>query len=449
MIDYKQYFKDKKITIMGLGLLGRGIGVTKFLADLGAEIVVTDLKDSEQLAPALEELSSYKNIKFVLGEHRLEDFADKDFIIKAANVPLDSPHIAEARKNNIPIKMDASLFLELAPPVVSIGVTGTRGKSTVTHLIENIIKEYLSTQNDDRKLYLGGNVRGMATLPLLAKVKEGDFVVFELDSWQLQGFGDSQLSPHIAVFTNLMADHLNYYQGDMKRYFEDKKNIYRFQTADDYLIAGKSISPLIRKSGKGQGKFVAPLVVPSVWSPKLIGKHNVENIALALTVASVLNIPTEVTRRVVESFTGVPGRLEFVRELGGVKYYNDTTATMPDATIAALEALSDSSDQIILIAGGNDKNLDYTRLGETLPKYVQKLVLFPGSGSDKLQSVLPKEFLENIIPVTSMDQAVREATALAQAGGIVLLSPGATSFGLFKNEFDRGDQFNDLVKKLF
>lgn len=446
-MDYKQYFKGKKITLMGLGLLGRGIGVTKFLADCGAFVLVTDLKTAKELESALNELRDYKNIEFVLGEHRLEDFQGRDMVIKAANVPFDSVYIDEAKKNNIPIKMDASLFLELAPSLVSVGITGTRGKSTVTHLIFSVLAEYLRNQSgDERKLYLAGNVRGTATLPLLAKVKEGDFVVLELDSWQLQGFGDSQISPHISVFTNLMADHLNYYRGDMDRYFEDKRNIYRFQKEKDYLIAGKSISPLIRKVGSLKGKFIEAKPLPVDWVIKMPGKHNRENSSLALEVARVLNIPDVMSREVIENFSGVPGRLEFIREIGGVKYYNDTTSTMPEATMAALEAFPDYRHKIVLIAGGNDKNLEYDRFGEKVSEFVKKLVLFPGTGTDKMKPFL-SDTLE-VFPVGNMKEAVEMSRKLAESGDIVLLSPGATSFGLFKNEFDRGDQFVETVKKL-
>ncbi len=202
----KEQFKGKKVTIMGLGLLGKGIGDARFLAECGADVLVTDLKTKEQLAAALEELKDYKNITYVLGEHRLEDFRDRDFVIKGGGAPLDSIYIAEARKHKIPVEMDASLFAKHTEATI-VGITGTRGKSTTTQAIYEILKTYYKKGT----VFLGGNVRGTATLPLLLEAKKGDVVVMELDSWQLQGFGEAQIAPHISVFTNFLPDHLNYY----------------------------------------------------------------------------------------------------------------------------------------------------------------------------------------------------------------------------------------------
>ena len=190
----EDYFKDKKITVMGLGLLGRGVGDAEFLAKNGADLIVIDLKIKKQLKTSLDRLKRFKNIKYTLGKHKLQDFRRRDMILKSAGVPLDSPYIKEAKKNKIPIEMSASLFTKLSGAKI-IGVTGTRGKTTVTYMIYQILKKA------KKRVFLGGNIKGVSTLALLGKVKKGDTVVMELDSWQLQGFGDSKISPHIAVFT--------------------------------------------------------------------------------------------------------------------------------------------------------------------------------------------------------------------------------------------------------
>src|SRR3989344_2124988 len=174
--SYRGAFKGKKITMLGLGLLGRGVNVAKFLAELGAELTITDLKSKEALATSLKQLKKFKNIRYVLGKHELKDFKNCDMVIKSAGVPLDSPFIAEAKKNKIPVEMDASLFARFTPATI-VGVTGTRGKSTVTHLLEHIL-----TRAYPKHVFVGGNVRGMATLPLLKKKKIGDIVILELDS---------------------------------------------------------------------------------------------------------------------------------------------------------------------------------------------------------------------------------------------------------------------------
>ena len=458
-MNYKTFFKNKKITIVGLGLLGRGIGVVKFLAKNGADLIVTDLKTKEQLSSSLKKLAVFKNIKYVLGEHRLEDFRNRDMVIKAAGVPLDSPFIAEAKKNKIPIEMDASLFAKLAPTGVKIiGVTGTRGKSMVTHLLYEILKENFGSS----KVHLGGNVRGIATLPLLKKVKPGDFVVMELDSWQLQGFGESRLSPPVSLFTTFLSDHQNYYKNSMEQYFADKANIYRWQTKDGILLARPQAVKIIKekdKAGiKGRFKVVKKSDLPANWKHNLLGEHNLENIALALSAARELGALDKVSKKAIAAFPGLPGRLEFIKEKGGIKYYNDTNATTPDAVLVALAALKKYKGKIILLGGGADKNLDYATYAKAVRQNVKALALFRGTATDKILEVL---WSRSVLgrSRTDLDQNkvevfdnIREAFAWAKAqakrGDIILLSPGAASFGVFKNEYDRGDQFNKLVKRI-
>src|SRR3989344_5057804 len=347
-------FKNKKVTVMGINPEGRGVQDAEFLARHGAKVVVTDMKNEKDLKESVTRIKKYKNISFALGEHRSRDFQNRDLIIRAAGAPLDSIYLKEAKKNRIEIKTDETIFLALAPKIVLVGVTGTKGKSTVSHLIYEILK------SSGLRVFLAGNVRGQAALPLLEKVKEGDVVVMELDSWKLQGFGDAKISPRVAVFTNFYRDHLNYYKGDMKKYFGDKANIFKYQKNGDTLIAGQSAKDAIQKYYKGKIKSniveTGKKDFSKSWRPLILGEHNKENIAFAIKACEALGVSKSDIKKCVESFKGVPGRLEFVREINGVKYYNDTTATTPDATIAALRALS--SHNVILIAGGADKKLD-------------------------------------------------------------------------------------------
>ncbi len=430
--------------MLGLGLLGRGENDAKFLAECGAELIITDLKSKEDLAPTLAVLSKYKNIRYVLGEHRFEDFENRDFILKAAGVPLDSPYIAHAKECGIPIKMDSSWFAELVRGVTLIGITGTRGKSTVTHLIHHILK------TADKSAYLGGNVKGMATLPYLLTAKEGDIYVLELDSWQLQGWGEAGISPHIAVFTNLLSDHLNYYmkggiseEKAVEQYFADKANIFRNQKKGDMLVLNPDIEQIIasRHSVPLAGTVVvADLGKTKGWKTNLLGAHNTANIAQAVAVAEIFGVDMKTMQKALESFSGVEGRQQFLRELDGVKFYNDTTATTPDATIAALAALgSPRLKQIVLIMGGADKGLDMTKLVQTIPKYVSYTILLAGTGTEKLAGRIKGPVMQ------SLADAVQEAMRVAKKGSIVLLSPAFASFGMFKNEFDRGEQFAVIV----
>jgi len=480
MKNWQNFFKGKKVTQMGLGLLGRGVGDVAFLAKYGADLLVTDLKSEKELALSLKKLKKYSQIKFVLGGHKLKNFRNKDFILKAAGVPLNSLYIAEALRNKIPIEMDASLFFKLMPKGVTfIGVTGTRGKTTTAYLIYEILKR-LNLKEKKGSTFIAGNIKDTATLPLLEKAREGDFVVAELDSWQLQGFGDSRISPRISVSTTFLPDHLNYYGGDMGKYFADKANIFKYQKKGDILILGEQITRLNLAEKKGSTFKKAIIArtadIPTSWRLKIPGEHNRANAACALAVARALKIPDGISRKVVKNFGGVPGRLEFIREINGVKIYNDTCATTPDATIVALRALNSPFEKggarrvgdlkipplayggalpllkgelrkIILILGGSDKGLDMSKLVEKIPKYCKKVFLLPGSGSDKLQAISYK-LQPVLINVSNLKEAVGKSIKVASKNDIILFSPALASFGMFVNEYDRGEQFNKIVNGL-
>ncbi|MBP9715368.1 MAG: UDP-N-acetylmuramoyl-L-alanine--D-glutamate ligase [Candidatus Pacebacteria bacterium] len=433
MIDYKNYFKNKKVTVVGLGLLGKRLGDIAFLSECGADVTVTDIKTAKELAPSLKKLSKYKGIKYTLGEHRFEDFENKDFILKGQGVRLDSPYILHAQKNGIPIEMDESLFMKLAPDVKIVGITGTRGKSTTSHLIYEILK------SAGLRVHLGGNIKGTAALPLLKKVKAGDIAVFELSSWQLQGFGDAKISPQIAVFTNFMPDHLNYYDNNLKKYFLDKSFIYKYQKKGDTLILSKNMESLV-KGSRGKKIITDIKNIPKNWNINLIGKHNLENIACAIEVATLFNVKDEIIKKVVEKFEAVSGRLELVKKIKGVKIYNDTNSTTPDATIVALNSFS---QKVILIMGGMDKNIDVSILNKILSNKTKKIFLTPGSGSDKI--VNKKADIEKVQDLNdSMNKAMKEA----KGGDIILFSPAFASFNMFKNEYDRGEKFMKIVNNL-
>lgn len=437
-MDVRHVFEGKKITVMGLGLLGRGVGDARYLAQQGAILTITDLKSPEELQSSLEQLKEFSNITYVLGEHRLEDFRDRDFILKAAGVPLDSVFITEAQNAGIPVKMSASWFMELSGiPVV--GVTGTRGKSTVTHMLHNIMR------SAEIPVVLGGNVRGVSTLALLDTVTPDHHALFELDSWQCQGFGDAKLSPQLSVFTTFMPDHMNYYRDDMDAYLADKANIFLYQTPEDTLILGAQCAELVEDSYSE--RIQAHVVVTSGhdfredWELRIPGEHNRYDAALAVEAARALYIDDEIIKEALELFTGVPGRLQLIRTKGGVDFYNDTNATTPDATIAALRAFP--AGRTILIMGGADKGLDMTELMSEIPALAKSVVLLAGTGTDRI-----KNEIRDTIIYDSVSDAVHAAVEIVEEGDTVVLSPAFASFGMFKNEYDRGDQFDTVIKNL-
>lgn len=430
---------------MGLGLLGRGVNDAAFLAEAGAQVLVTDLKTRDQLEPSLKKLEKYPNIKYVLGEHRLEDFRNCDLVLKAGGVPLDSIYIAEARKHGIPVHMDEALFCELIPEgVVTVGVTGTRGKSTVTHMIYEIVRAA------KRRVFLGGNVRGAATLPLLEKVKAGDVVVMELDSWRLQGFGDAKISPRVSVFASFMPDHMNYYKGDENRYFEDKSNIYLFQEEGDTLVVSRDIA---KGHSMETGGVIVPFTAkqfPRGWKTKLLGEHNQHNATAAIFAARALGIKDSVIKKAIAGFKSVEGRLEVLGQKRGITFINDNNATTPEATVAALKAIP-RAKKTILIMGGTDKGLDMAPLAKAILKYAKGLVLFKESGTEKFKSLLVGRGFKKmpVVECDGLSECMEKALEIARSGDTILFSPAFSSFGKwFKNEYERNDQFVSLFKKV-
>lgn len=435
---------------MGLGLLGRGIGDAAFLAAHGARLTVTDLKDHAALAAALAQLAAYPGITYRLGGHDLADFADGDLVLKGAGVPLDSPYIAHARKHRVPVDMSASLFARIAG-IPLIGVTGTRGKSTVAHLIAAFL------QAEGREVLLGGNVRGVSNLALLAEVSQSSLGVFELDSWQCQGFGEERsldapgvrqgpLSPDVAVFTTFYPDHLTYYHGDLGSYLKDKTHVFAHQRESDTLVVGRqalaALAPY-RRGVRSQVIVADDSDVPASWDVALVGAHNRYNIGVALATARHLGVGEATLRQVVASFRALPGRLELVRTVRGVAIYNDTNATTPEATMRALQALDPVSlRRVVLIMGGTDKGLDMAPLLDILPLHAKAVVLLKGTGTGKL--TFHGRGLDTAT-VDTLDEAVEAAWQRCDPGDTLLFSPAFASFGMFANEYDRGERFNEAV----
>ncbi|KKP60398.1 MAG: UDP-N-acetylmuramoylalanine-D-glutamate ligase [Candidatus Nomurabacteria bacterium GW2011_GWF2_35_66] len=441
---------------MGLGLLGRGLGYTKFLAECGADLTVTDLKTKEQLKASVEAIKNYElkiknknKIKFVLGEHRLEDFRDRDMIVKNPGIPLDSIYIKEARKNGIPVEMDVSLFAKCTPEVMIIGVTGTRGKSMTTTLIYEILKA--NEKFLKKNVYVGGNLRGVATLPLLKKVKAGDILVCELDSWQLQGFGEAHISPQISVFTTFMPDHMNYYKDSMEKYFDDKANIFKYQKSGDTLVILPDMKKWIKKEDVNGKLIIADKKNVDTWKFNVKGDHHRNNLACAVKVAEVLGIPEIKIKKVVSKFEGLEGRLQLLKIYKGIKIYNDNNATTPEATIAGLEALVSprhglGERKIVLICGGADKGLNLDNFTKAVNKYCKAAVMIPGTGTERL--ITNYQLLITNEVGRDLKDIVKTVLGKASRGDIILFSPAFASFGMFNNEYERNDLFMKIIKKL-
>ena len=451
---------------MGLGLHGGAVGTVRFLSEAGAQVTVTEIKTKEEVVVSLEKLKDLKDIIYVFGQHRSEDFTEADMVVKNPAVPWTNKYVKMALENNVPVEMDSSLFFKFCPNLI-IGVTGTKGKTTTATLIFEILKTA-------GKNPLKVGVSQISVLDKLKELKKDTIVVFELSSWRLSAIGRMKMSPQIAVITNIYPDHLNYYKS-FEDYVKDKKNICLFQNKDNSCVisndnavldgfSAEIRSRLIKFSKNkvefGRGVYVDQGVIYSndgidekkimaVSEVGLRGEHNLENVLAASAAAVAAGADLASVRKTVMNFKGVAHRLELVRELDGVKYVNDSAATMPEAAISGINSFS---EPVILIAGGADKNLEMGELAKAICEKAKGIVFLKGAATDKIMNEMKKydgHLIERGFEVVeTMAKAVELARSAAENGDVILLSPGAASFGLFKNEFDRGDKFKSAVKKL-
>jgi len=467
-----------KVTIMGLGLNGGGLESARYLALHGAECTITDMKDEKTLAPSMAQLENislpHPPFHYVLGRHEMDDFRSADMVIKNPGVRRDSPFLAAARR----VETDIGLFLA-ASPARLCAVTGSKGKSSTSSALHWALAKARETKALETplpgKAWLGGNIT-VSPLTFLDQLSEDDDVVLELSSWQLgdlKGRRDSDgqclLKPRIAILTAIMPDHQDYY-GSMEAYVNDKRIIYQGQDKTCATIAsgddqwGRSF--LAETPGRPipyTDKTMAELVPPA---PLVPGLHQKKNLAAAAVALLDLGLPVSFVRESLGMFPGIEHRLEFFHKIDGIRFYNDTTATIPEAAAAAIEALSAGTETpLILVTGGTDKNLDFSPLIKAAATAAKAgalagIVLLAGTGSDKLIPLLRNEGLSFHGPCGNIDDAARTALDLARESlssanktgrngqAAVVLSPGCASFGMFRNEFDRGRQWKEAVRRL-
>lgn len=459
--------KNKRVLVMGLGLHGGGLGVTRWLLKQGAQVTVTDLKKEDELKATLEQIQS-ENVEFVLGEHRESDFANADWIIRNPGVPRESRYLQIAREKNIPIRMELGLFTELLPRGMQqvIGITGTKGKTTTTLMTGAILKRA------DPKTVVAGNLR-VSALEVLDTIDAETPVVLEMSSFQLEEFQELKRSPHIAALTNVYPDHLNRYR-DMDEYTWAKAQIFLHQTPRDFLILNfdNGISTRLRPKAIAQVIWFSRTRAIKqgarldrdwlVWNDEngshkilpiadlIAGQHNIENALAAIAITKAWGASNETISETLREFKGAPHRLELVRELDGVQYINDTTATAPNATIAALKTLGSRGGTIFLIAGGYDKGLPYADMARTIAETKARVILLDGTATEKIERALYEANAQSQIihHAKDLQEAIEAGKTNASPGDVVLLSPGAASFGMFANEFERGEKFREIANSL-
>lgn len=451
--EFKYNVAGKNITVIGIGI--SNLPLIKYLVSLGANVTACDRRSAEDLGENYTELENL-GVKFNLGDGYLNNLSG-DMIFKTPGMRYDVPELLKAKENGSIVTSEMEVFFEVCPSHI-IAVTGSDGKTTTTTLIHKMMTDA------GYKTWLGGNI-GNPLLTDTEKMKENDWVILELSSFQLHTM---RKSPEIAVITNISPNHLDMHK-DYKEYIDAKKNIMLYQNEGDTLIvnADNQVTADIGKSASGAVKYFSRNGMADVYLDgniikrgiveilnikdiKIPGMHNVENYMAAIAAVSGL-VSKDVIVNVAKTFGGVEHRIELVRTLDGVKYYNSSIDSSPNRTINTLRVFP---NKVIMIAGGKDKGIPYDEIGPALAEHVKVLILI-GATSDKIQEALDAEINKTgngkdieVIRATSYEDAVNTARSKAHDGDVVLLSPASTSFDMFRNFEERGNLFKKIVNEL-
>lgn len=443
---------------MGLGLHGGGAASARFFAAAEARVTVTDLRDASVLKDSIGLLDGL-DIEYVLGRHRFEDFESADIVIKNPGVPRDSQYLKRAQR----VETDISVFLDFVKnPLVA--VTGSKGKSTTASAVHFVLEALHS------EAYLGGNIT-VSPLTFLPEILEKPQapVILELSSWQLADLREcASFRPRIAVITNILADHQNYY-GSLDEYAADKAVVFKNQGAADFTVLnydddfgrvfGRNTKASIiyvsskplpdgirggwlrdRRGFYGDNGKVYDLIPEKI---RLQGEHNRKNLLFAAVVLHLLGIDPAASNGLIGTFAGIPHRLEFLGTYHGVEFYNDSAATIPEAT---REAVRSFKIPVHLLCGGTDKNCDIDVFTD-FARVPKTITLLDGTATERIMSLLKHLNREYRGPYNNLKDAFDSICAAADPGDIVLFSPGCASFGMFLNEFDRGNRFKDLLRR--
>lgn len=448
--EFKRYISGKRVAVLGAGISNKPL--IKLLISYGASVTACD-KNSDLKCEFLDQVKMGAVLRF--GEDYLSSL-DFDVIFKSPGIRHDIPELVEAVKNGVHVTSEMDVFLNLCPCKV-IGITGSDGKTTTSTLIANMLKE------DGYVCHLGGNI-GKPLLPQIENINASDFAVVELSSFQLQTMTHS---PDISVITNISPNHLDWHNS-MEEYIDAKKNIFAHQSpgsrlvlnADDELVAGFKNETLgdVLMFGKYREGFEGVYLKDGAifdGDKKIIetddiilpGEHNVYNYMAAVAAVSGIVSPDSI-KRVATNFGGVEHRIEFVREVDGVRFYNDSIASSPTRARAGLYSFD---KKVILIAGGYDKNLSFDLLAQDIRERVKRLCLIGATAQSIKDAVIRACGNRKTIPIViypSLEVAVKEAYMAATAGDIVLLSPACASFDMYKNFEERGNRFKEIVKGL-
>jgi UDP-N-acetylmuramoylalanine--D-glutamate ligase len=458
--------------VLIIGAARQGLALARWLSLRGARVTLNDMRTADELRVARESLAEYQ-IDWVLGAHPLEVLDSIDVLCLSGGVPLTLPIVAEAVKRGIPLSNDSQIFMEVVP-CKTVGITGSAGKTTTTTLVGNMAKlataESRKQSEDKPSSFVGGNI-GDPLINYVDNMQADDIAILEISSFQLD---QMTISPNVAAILNITPNHLDRH-GTMEAYTSAKARILEFQSREDVAILSRHDKGAWNLRKKVNGKLYAfsareldegldgtylqdgmlklrdgdlNLTLMSREKVLLRGDHNVSNVLAAFAIGHAAGFGPEAMLEAVKDFRGVPHRLEFVRELRGVCWYNDSIATAPERSMAAIRAFD---EPIVLLLGGRDKDLPWEELLQLVGERVDHVVLF-GEAAEKIQKTVDSLGLRakrfTVAQTEHLREAVVKAADVAESGDVVLLAPGGTSFDEFKDFAERGERFRTWVQEL-
>ena len=471
-------FRNRTVTVMGLGDFGGGVGAVRFLAEAGAKILITDLRSEAELQSSLAQLDSSWPVTLRLGQHDAADFRETDLVVVSPAVPRDSSFLAVAREAHVPLTSEMNLFWERNRGRV-LAVTGSNGKSTTTVLTHAILNAHATNPKRQRgtaaatlpnRCWLGGNI-GISLLPEVRRIQPEDWVVLELSSFQLEDLAPLQPRPDIAVVTNFSPNHLDRH-GTVEAYRAAKQNLLRWQSAEQFAVVNAhsevaswptaatrlQFGPVDQRQlgvfGEGPDviarlpeTFGGEQRLPLGCWLQLPGKHNWQNAQAAIAAALLAGVSSDAIEQGISNFRGLPHRLEFIADVDGRRCFNDSKSTTPEATVLALQAFD---EPIVLFAGGYDKQIDLSAIATEAVRHCRAVALLGQTGPQlgKLIEAAARE--ANVSgPICrgfeSLEPAVAWSLQVSAPGDVVLLSPGCASYDWFQNYIERGEAFSKLV----
>ncbi|GIX05242.1 MAG: UDP-N-acetylmuramoylalanine--D-glutamate ligase [Planctomycetaceae bacterium] len=442
-------YAGRRITIMGLGSFGGGEGAVRFLAERGARLTISDQRSAQQLGETMSRLADVPITRWSLGGHREEDFLHAELVVVNPAVIRQHPWLVWCRARGIPLTSEMNLFWQHQRGTI-LAVTGSNGKSTTTALLHHMLR------TAGLRTWLGGNL-GRSLLPHVDQIQPGDFVVLELSSFQLLDLDRLQVSPHGAIVTNFTPNHLDWHTS-LEHYRYAKQTILRWQTSRDWYVlpaddpelshwrgrGRRIVYRLLRETAASTSDTEATLQQTVLHSLQLPGEHNLRNALAAATAAQQLGIRSEQIGQALKTYQPLPHRLQHIAHWQGRDFYNDSLATTPESTQAALRAFS---RPLIVLVGGYDKHLDLAPLCRELALRAKGVVLIGQTAPSLYASLqaLPSRQAWVSSPQPDLSSALKTAIAQSAAGDVIVLSPACASYDWFKNYADRGEQFTRLV----